>query len=82
MYLGLNIGSLLFEGELLDTDSGDPVDIALPKLQRETDSASTPASKLLPDYTIAKVENRTYALMAPVIFGSRCSLPCANASTK
>ena len=89
MYSGLNIGSLPFEGELLDkyqdhgnrissssnpsnskdsrkkansqilTNSGDPVNMALPKLQRETNSASTPASKLLSDYTIAEVENNS-----------------------
>ena len=59
MYLGLNIGSLLFEGEPLDTNSGDPVNIALPKLQQETNSASTPASKLLSDYIIAEVENNS-----------------------
>ena len=50
--------SPLFEGELLDTNSGDPVNIALPKLQQQTDSASTSASnKLLSDYTIVEVEN-------------------------
>ena len=89
MYSGLNIGSLAFEGELLDkyqdhgnrifsssnssnskdsskkansqilTNSGDPVNMALPKLQREINSASTPASKLLADYVIAEVENNS-----------------------
>ena len=60
MYFGLDtdIGlQPLSAGELPDTNSGDSVNIALPKLQRETDSASTPSSKLLSDYII--VENNS-----------------------
>ena len=60
MYFGLDtdIGSQpLSAGELPDTNSGGSVNIALPKLQRETDGASTPSSKLLSDYII--VENNS-----------------------
>ena len=76
MYLGLDtdIGSQpLFEGELLDTNSGDPVNIALPKLQRETDSAGTPTSKLLFDYIIAEVENNSNRIDKSVLKADFCN---------